>query len=1130
MILYFADRRLNILGQASTNLPKGLTVTNDLKTEDVESGVSIFECDILFDEDTKTKVEEWANVGNYILRSSDNENEVYTIVDAEIDTKKQKVYIYAEDDGLDLLNVVVGQYEASGYYPIEYYLGIYADDVAGWEIGINEVKGLTRKLSFDSEQTASARLLSIAEAFNNAEISYSFEIHGLQIVKKYINIYEKRGKDTGVQLRLNKEIDSIVTTKTITNLATALRATGGTPENSETPVTLLGYEYDDGNFYVDGAVLKSRNALKAWERYHWKNDTMQQDGGHIVKPFSYDTTSQEVLCEKAIEELKLRCDMEVNYEADIKELPDNVKIGDRVSIVDDKGNLYLSSRILVLETSVTDRTRKAILGEHLIKKSGISQKVEELAEQFAKSTKSVERAKVIAENAKELAENAKTQAENALTESENAKTAAEEAKTESENATNSAANAQAEAKAAQAAVNKVEESVTELQEIAENAEQAIDGAMQAAQTANTKAEEAKTAAENAQEDATEAKNQANTAATAAESAVEKAETSIVQAGSAKSKADEATAIARAAKADAEQAEKDVSALGDSLDTLSRTMQTEYTRKTDLTETQADLKTEIAQNSAKIETTAKKVVKIDETANNAFGTAIEAQSLAVAAQQLADEATAAATAAQTAANEAAAAAINAQSEADTAKAAALTARNVADTAEADLNAAKAELETVLLRANATEEEIATAKEAVISAQNAADIAKADAKEAESVAIAAQNTADKAAEKAAEAQATATAAVNNANLAQANAETAKGNAEEAKAAAEEAKATAINAQTIADEARATAKFAQSTADKAVTDAENARAAAEEAESKATQAEADLEAAEQNLSKVLADVESTEEEIAAAQSAVEFAQAAADTASTEATAAQTRADEAAAYASTAQTAATEAKTAADNAQAAAEEAMQAVKVALGEVGTLEVKTITSETRITQNADEIALKATKEEVTDAVSTFKITADNISSKVEEVEATTEENEKSIVSAMSLIDQHASWIKSLVVGKNGESLMTQTEDGIFFDFATILETIEDNAKQIGKYDDRIKFGSYEGEPSIEFSESSTDFKVVITNKRILFMEGSAIPTYIFDNTLVTENIQVKEELRQGGFVWKVRANGNYGLMWKGVNE
>ena len=57
MIVYFADRKMNIIGQASTNLPKGLMVTDDTKDEDVESGVAVFECEIGFDAETRAKVE-----------------------------------------------------------------------------------------------------------------------------------------------------------------------------------------------------------------------------------------------------------------------------------------------------------------------------------------------------------------------------------------------------------------------------------------------------------------------------------------------------------------------------------------------------------------------------------------------------------------------------------------------------------------------------------------------------------------------------------------------------------------------------------------------------------------------------------------------------------------------------------------------------------------------------------------------------------------------------------------------------------------------------------------------------------------------------------------------------------------
>lgn len=55
-----------------------------------------------------------------------DENEFYQIIETEADTKKQIVYIYAEDAGMDMLNEVVGAYEADKAYPISYYINKYA--------------------------------------------------------------------------------------------------------------------------------------------------------------------------------------------------------------------------------------------------------------------------------------------------------------------------------------------------------------------------------------------------------------------------------------------------------------------------------------------------------------------------------------------------------------------------------------------------------------------------------------------------------------------------------------------------------------------------------------------------------------------------------------------------------------------------------------------------------------------------------------------------------------------------------------------------------------------------------------------------------------------------------------------
>ena len=265
MIVYFADRQLNILSQSSTKLPQGLTVIDDLMTEDVETGVAVFDCKIPFNDNTRTMVEACTEVGNYLLLSDGDESKLFTIIEAEINTKNQEVYIYAEDGGMDLLNEVCGAYEADQAYPISHYINKFAAG-SGFEIGVNEAASLSRKLVWDGESTAAERIVSTATQFDGCEVSYSFDFDGLSVTKKYINIYKERGKDIGTELRLNKEIDGILTVKSIANLATALRCTGGTPEGKEEPITLQGYVYDDGDFYVDGEVLKSRKALQQWNK------------------------------------------------------------------------------------------------------------------------------------------------------------------------------------------------------------------------------------------------------------------------------------------------------------------------------------------------------------------------------------------------------------------------------------------------------------------------------------------------------------------------------------------------------------------------------------------------------------------------------------------------------------------------------------------------------------------------------------------------------------------------------------------------------------------------------------------------------------------------------------------------
>ena len=933
MILYFANRKMEILGHASTNLKDGFKVSDDLKSEDVDTGVATFECELFFDDDTRLEIEAMTDAGNYLLRSHDDENEFYTIIDTETDTERRTIYIYAEDAGLDLINEVVGAYEADEAHTADWYINKYTKD-SGFEIGINEIPAdSTRTLKWEGEATVTERLASIATQFGGFEVSYSFSVRGMEVTHKYINIYEQRGKDVDDQLRLNKDVSRIVTKKSVANLATALYVTGGTPEGKDKPITLNGYEYDDGDFYVDGKYLKSRNAVAKWSRYVWEKNTVEGYEGHIVKRYSYDTTEQKTLCSHAVTELKKICDTEVNYEVDIAKLPDNIKIGDRINIVDDRGELYLSTRILKLETSIANETQKATLGEYLLRTSGISQKVQDLADQFQElasnrtlytwiayadddqgngisldpegkaymgtspnhfeetpdiSDPSIYKwQKVKGEDGKQGDPGPAGDTGKGI-ESEITEYYLSTSSTEPTGGTWSEQMPEWESGKYIWKRNRItwsDGTVTYTDPVLDTA---LNHANEAADYATEKAEEAATAAGNAQTSATIAQENAQLSAEAAADAQESASTAntnaadaINKANAAQDAADEANAQVTIINGEISSIKSDQTAIRNEMaaeiETVTTTAEATYAKKTDVSTTEMTLRSEFSESVAEVQRTM---------------------------------------------------------ASDYAK-------------KTELTAVQSSLQTQITQ-NA--QEISSTASSVETVQIDATDAKNKANEAVQTATEAQNT------------------------------------------AQTAVSAAQDAQESADAATLAAQTAQTEATKAQTEADTAKQAAEDAKAVADAAQTDLDAAKQNLTNVTNRVDATEEEIAAAQAAVDAAQQKADEANASAAEAQAAADAAQASADTAKqnaaTAQATADTATENAaaaQAAADEAKAEADKANAAVGNLANTVTDMQTQITQNAEEIELAATKTEVSEYLSGYytKEEADSLLSvKANEITAT----------------------------------------------------------------------------------------------------------------------------------------------------
>lgn len=381
MILYFTDRSLNVIGKASTSLPKGHGIINDTKVEDIETMAVSLECDVLY-EDSSQEVESYTTPGNYVLRKCKKDKDIlFQIIEAEKDDDAGTWHIYCEDVGLDLLDEVALKTNNAKNLTVTQAVNNTIIG-SGYEIGINKVTDNTTKLCEFSEQTRSERLKEIAELFE-VELDYRFTLSedGHTVNHKYIDIYKKRGSNNGVFLRKGRDIDNITITKSIENLATSLYAYGDA-DDSRVPVTLDGYKYDDGDFVVaaqtfddrdgdgkadTGYCLQSRKALEKWGRS--VNGTKR----HITKLYNLNTVSQKALFEGTLKELKSVCEIAVNYECSITNTEKEVALGDTVNVVDEKSKLFLSARVLKIETSEVDRTKVLTLGDYLIKQSGISE-------------------------------------------------------------------------------------------------------------------------------------------------------------------------------------------------------------------------------------------------------------------------------------------------------------------------------------------------------------------------------------------------------------------------------------------------------------------------------------------------------------------------------------------------------------------------------------------------------------------------------------------------------------------------------------------------------------------------------------------------------------------------------------
>ena len=396
---YFTDRKYNQLGIASTDelASSSVIAIDDIGGQEgdyqsVEGGYRSYSATLHFSPDQSAQVKEMAKVGNFVLfKGRAGESVWTTILSSEHDPLAGTNTFVAEDASIDLINGTVGAYAASSAMTIAQYIELFAGD-SGFVIGYNEIPDLTRTLKWDSDDSSIlTRILSVATQFG-VELSFRFEVRGLSVIGKYIDIRKHIGGNKDIYLHVDTDLNKIVTTSDIADLCTAIAGTGGTPDGSNAPITLKGYRWTDPNGrYVLGSdgVLRDQVSLRTWSRL-LSNSNPDPKDAHITRTKTYEATTQATLLQSVLSDLEKFNHPAVNYEVDIAKLPDTVNIGDTVYLVDEDEQLFLSARVLELTYSYSNESGTATLGDYLIQASQVDPAYRELADQIKNIPKTVQ--------------------------------------------------------------------------------------------------------------------------------------------------------------------------------------------------------------------------------------------------------------------------------------------------------------------------------------------------------------------------------------------------------------------------------------------------------------------------------------------------------------------------------------------------------------------------------------------------------------------------------------------------------------------------------------------------------------------------------------------------------------------
>ncbi|WP_436863951.1 phage tail spike protein [Bacillus fungorum] len=283
-----------------------------------------------------------------------------------------------------------------------------------WQRGITEYAGF-HTMTIDEFIDPLTFLKKIASLFK-LEIRYCVEVEGAQIIGWYVDMIQKRGRDTGKEIELGKDLVGVTRIEHSRDICTAL----------------VGFVKGEGDKVI---TIESMNKglpyivdADAFQR--WNEHGQHKFGFYTPETEELDMTPKRLLTLMEIE-LKKRVNSSVSYEVEAQSIGrifglehELINEGDTIKIKDTgfTPKLYLEARVIAGDESFTDPTQdKYEFGDY----REIVNQNEELRKIYNRILSSLGNKQEIIDQLDKLVKDANETASNAKKESEAAKALAE---------------------------------------------------------------------------------------------------------------------------------------------------------------------------------------------------------------------------------------------------------------------------------------------------------------------------------------------------------------------------------------------------------------------------------------------------------------------------------------------------------------------------------------------------------------------------------------------------------------------------------------------------------------------------------------------------------------------------------